>query len=57
MRVKCSNCEKELDSSDAMQVFAGRKLWLCWECYKDGQREAAACIMYRGGKIRKNETK
>lgn len=55
MFVKCSNCGIEYDEYWMIPVHTGKKRqWLCWECYKEGQRQVHLEEKDRSKRIEKN---
>lgn len=43
MQIECSNCHREFEQKDMMYYNPGTKaVWVCWECWKQGQSEAAS---------------
>jgi hypothetical protein len=54
MKVECSICGDIYDDYWMMRYDLGSKtVWLCWECYNSGQREAHLNEMRRGHILRK----
>ena len=37
--VKCAICGKEVPEKDTEKMFTGRRKYVCFECYKQGQKE------------------
>ena len=54
MKRKCDVCGIEADDYWMKSFNHGsRTLWLCWECYQAGEREATQSDMMRGYKLHK----
>lgn len=53
-KVKCDICGCIHDEYWMIRINPGTgNKWLCWECYKNGHREAAMSEMYRQKKLYK----
>ena len=51
---KCDICGKEADEHWMFSYNTGSKLvWLCWECFKNSQREANLSDRHRQQKLYK----
>ena len=54
MKRKCDICGIETDEHWMQSFNTGRKvMWLCWDCYKNSQREATLSDIYRQKKLYK----
>ena len=54
MKQKCYICGCEADEYWMESFNHGRKtVWLCWDCYKNSQREATLSDIYRQKKLYK----
>ena len=54
MKRKCDVCGCEADDHWMMQYNTGRKtMWVCWDCYKQSQYEAAKSEIQRQKRLRK----
>lgn len=54
MKQKCYICGCESDEYWMQSYNTGRKVvWLCWDCYKNSQREATLSDIYRQKKLYK----
>lgn len=52
MKRICDICECEADEHWMFPYNTGRKvMWLCWECYKNSQREATQSDLSRQKKL------
>lgn len=51
---KCSNCGAVYNTELMVEVFTGRKQYLCWDCYKQGKKDAVS-VEVRNGKKRRLE--
>lgn len=50
----CDSCGCEADEYWMMTYNPGTGLkWVCWDCYKQGQYEAAKCEVIRQDKLHK----
>jgi len=54
MQRQCDICGKE-DWDKYMESYCtgSKTVWMCWECYKNAQREATLYDMKQGNRIRK----
>ena len=51
---ECDICGKEQEEKWMQTYNTGRRtLWLCWECYQAGEREAAQSDLIRGYRLHK----
>ena len=58
MQRTCSICGKEDWDKYMYSYFNGRRMmWLCWDCYKTGQRQNTQSEIYRNGKRQKEVNK
>lgn len=52
MKRKCEFCGLEADDHWMMSYNTGRRtVWLCWECFKNSQREANLSDRHRQQKL------
>lgn len=52
MKRVCDICGCEADEYWMKSFNTGRKMmWLCWECFKNSQREATLSDIYRQKKL------
>lgn len=52
MKRTCDICGLEADEYWMFSYNAGtRTVWLCWDCWKNSQREATLSDLYRGRKL------
>lgn len=53
-KVKCDNCGLEADEHWMMSFNPGTGLkWMCWDCWKNAQREAGLSDKHRQQKLYK----
>lgn len=52
MKRTCDICGMEADEHWMFSYNTGSKrVWLCWDCFKNGQREATLSDIYRQKKL------
>ena len=54
MKRICDICGCEADEYWMQSYYTGRKMmWLCWDCFKNSQREATKSDVFRQKKLYK----
>lgn len=50
----CDICGEDCEDRWMQSMFTGTKtMWLCWDCYKNSQREATLSDLYRQKRLYK----